>query len=117
MAAPITVNAPNVDGHVVTMFVATTATGDPTVTLTLPTYAPWIDLRIGHPVLDVSQLTSTTITNSGAGNPEDEMERGVAADSAPEWAVLTKSTVQREKAADEAGVCAITYWAYGVQKA
>ena len=117
MATAITVNAPNVDGHVITMFMATTATADATVTLTLPTYAPWIDLRIGHPVLDVSQLTSTTITNNGAGNPEDEMERGTAADSAPEWAVLTKNTAQREKTADEAGLCAITYIAFGGQKA
>ena len=117
MAAPITPNTPNVDGHVITIFVATTATGDATITITLPTYAPNIDIRIGHPVLDVSVLWATTITNNHAGNPEDETERGTLPDTAPTFAIMTNRTIGLEKAANEAGGIAVTYWALGGAKA
>lgn len=116
MVTAITHNAANYDGHVVTVWCDTTAAGQP-CTVTLPTHAPWIDLRIGHPILGGAFHSTTAHTNSEPFDATGEMERGVAPDSAVEWAVTAKNTISIYKSNDEAGHVAITYIAFGNQKA
>jgi hypothetical protein len=123
MAAPITPNFEYglIDGQVVTVATPYTAGGATTrITIDLSTYQPWIDTRIGHPVLgmlSVSNEAATNVTDREVWLPSKEMERGTNADSAGEWEVVDYNTVAVYLAADHNGIILITYIAFGGQRA
>lgn len=121
MASPITQNIEYglTDGQVVTTFTSLTASGGTkAMTVTLATHAPWIDLRIGHPVLGALFITDeTNVTGTEAFIPSQEMERGTAPDSTGEWAVATYKTLSIYQTADQNGFVAITYIAFGGNRA
>jgi hypothetical protein len=127
MADPIVPNYETglLDGQVVLYWCTKTAAGATTrVTCDLPTHAPFIDLRIGHPVLSIYSISNE---GGGAGTDREvfdaahEMERGVSADSAGEWDLVDHNTVGIYNAADAApggdGLIAITYIAFGGARA
>jgi hypothetical protein len=121
MADPITPNIEYglLDGQVVTTFTSLTATGGTKeMTVNLATYAPWIDIRIGHPVICAYFLTDeTNVTGSEVFLPSKEMERGTAPDSTGEWEVVDHNTIDVYQTADQNGFVAITYIAFGGQRA
>jgi hypothetical protein len=123
MASPITPNFEYglIDGQAVVSWAAYTAAGATTrITIDLPSYAPWIDTRIGHPVLgmvSISDEAATNVTDREIWLPSQEMERGTNADSAGEWEVVDYNTVAVYLAADHNGKIMISYIAFGGQRA
>jgi hypothetical protein len=119
MADPITPNAAKVDGQVVTIWCSVTAGGaGNVVTVNLPTYAPKIDTRIGHPILNGMFVTDeTNVTGSEVLLPSAEMARGTAPDSTGEWQITDIDTITFYQTADQNGFLGLTYIAYGVQNA
>lgn len=110
---------PNVDGKVVVAWVALTATGGTkAMTVTLGTYDPNIDIRIGHPVLSGVFITSETdTTGTEAFLPQNEMARGTAPDSTGEWDIEGSGSLQIYQTADQNGFVGFTYIAFGTQMA
>lgn len=119
MAAPITPNAENVDGHIVTVATPYTSGGATTrITVDLSTYQPLIDIREAHPVMCMfSYSTTTDGTGTEGFYPALEMARGTDADSTGEWEVVDANTVAIYNTVDQSGTLFITYKAYGVQEA
>jgi len=107
-------NMANVDGHPIVM--AADGTAAATSVVTLPTYAPKIDLRIGHPVLAIFAYDATAKT-AYAHKPAEEAARGTAAPAAGEWSIMTSSVIN----VDNVGVAAlkvlISYIGFGTQQA
>lgn len=119
MTAPTTPKVADVDGKVVTVWCSLTSTGAAGVeTINLPTYAPKIDIRIGHPILGMMFITDeTNVTGTEQFLAANEMARGSAPDSAGEWQITDVDTVTVLQAADQNGFLGITYIAYGGQNA
>jgi hypothetical protein len=121
MADPIVPQTPNVDGQVITIWTTYTANGAGVrVTTSLPTYAPKIDTRIGHPVLSmiaISNQAGGAVDDREVYTASNEMARGTSADSAGEWDIVDVDTVGHTVAADFDGVLGITYIAFGAQRA
>lgn len=121
MAAPITPNIEYglIDGQVTTAYVAhTSTTGAGVETINLSSYYPFIDTRIGHPVLSMAFISNETDC-TGTENllPSKEMERGTAPDSAGEWQITDYNTVTYYSSVDQNGFLFITYIAFGGQRA
>ena len=117
MVAPITPNMANYDGHVITVFVDSTAAAN-AVAVSLATYHPKFDLRIGHPVLCMATYGSeTSSATDQAYLPADEMLRAAAPTAGDEWSITDFDTVALWRGADKNFVLGITYWALGGQKA
>lgn len=118
MVAVITPNTPDVNGDICVEVLATTATGDATVTLNLDTNSPLIDVRKENPVLKVMHLGNTAVNfaNSTLSDLAEQVKRGVAPDTAGEFSITDANTIVLEKTADAAGVVFITYIAYGAQQ-
>ena len=122
MAAPITPNIEYglIDGQVVTIFTAeeTSTGGTKVMTTSLATADPWIDTRIGHPVLGMAFITNET-NNTGTEifTPDKEMERGTAPDSTGEWQLTDYNTVTRYSTPDQNGFLMLTYIAFGGTRA
>jgi len=107
----------NLGGQVVTVFIASTAAAG-AVAVNLDTYMPKIDVRLAHPVLMCAALqTETSTTGSQNFLPEYEMARGTAPDSGSEWVITDLDSVTLWRGADKNFILALTYVAYGVQKA
>lgn len=119
MAAPITPNTPNVDGLPITIFCDFTSTGaTKRDTCDLPTYAPLVDLRIGHPVISMALITyATNSTGSEAYKTDNEMARGTSADSAGEFDIADHNTIGIYHAANDNGCLAVCYIPFGAQEA
>lgn len=119
MAAPTTPRTPDIDGKVITVWCSVTSTGATTVeTVNLPTYAPKIDIRFGHPILNMAFVTDETdLTGTELFLPANEMARGTAGDSTGEWQITDQDTVTIYQTADQNGFLGITYIAYGGQLA
>jgi hypothetical protein len=121
MASPITPNFEYglLDGQVVTTFLSLTSTGSTTAeTCNLCTHAPWIDIRIGHPVLGGIFITDeTNVTGTEAFIASNEMERGTSGDSTGEWQIVDHNTIEIYKTADQNGFVGVTYIAFGGARA
>jgi len=121
MVAPIVANAHNLDGQVVVFAADYTSAGATTVcTATLPTYAPNIDIRIGHPVL--SMMSYGNEAGAAVGDkeiwlPENEVLRGTSGDSVGEWQISATNTIEIYNTPDKDGFLIITYIAMGGAKA
>ena len=118
-SSPITPITPNVNGLPVLIWNSVTSTAATTVhSVDLPSYAPKIDIRIGHPVLAMCFVTNeTNVTGTEAFLPQNEMPRGTAPDSTGEWEVIDIDTVEIYKTADQDGILFLNYIAYGAQLA
>jgi hypothetical protein len=117
MAAPITPNVADYSGHVITVFVDSTAAAG-AVSVDLATYHPPIDLRIGHPVLSMATYgKETSAATDQMYSPADEMERAAAPTAGDEWSITDSNTIALWRGADKNFVLGITYWAYGGAKA
>ena len=117
MADPITPNTPDVNGRPMVMFVASTK-GAGAQTVDLPTYAPLIDLRVGHPILSLAAIQyETDVTGSELFDAAHEMARGTAPDSAGEWNIVDSNTVTVYRAADKNFALFISYIPFGSQQA
>lgn len=110
----ITPNMANVDGHPIVM--AADGTGAATSIVTLPTYAPKIDIRLGHPVLAIFAHDNTAFT-AYAHKPAEEAARGTAVPGAGEWSIISSSVIN----VDNVGVATlkvlICYIPFGSQQA
>lgn len=118
MVSAITPNTPDVNGSVCVEVLATTATGDATVTLTFDTNSPCIDLRVQDPVLKIMHLGNTAVNfaNSTLSDLAEQTARSSTPDTAGEYAIASAQSLVLEKTADAAGVVFITYIAYGAQQ-
>lgn len=121
MTAPITPRMMDLKGKPITIWCSYTAGGATTaITFDLPTYAPKIDIRVGHPVLSM-----VSVSNEAGGDvadreiwlPENEMIRGTAGDSTGEWMISDADTIGIYLTADKNGIIGVTYIPYGVQLA
>jgi hypothetical protein len=121
MADPITPNFEYglIDGQTVVAWIALTSTGSTTVeTVNLSSYYPWIDIRVGHPVITGWFISNETdCTGTEALLPSKEMERGTAPDSTGEWQITDHNTITFYKTADQNGHVGICYIAFGGQRA
>lgn len=117
MAAPITPNVADYTGHVITVFVDSTAAAN-AVDVSLATYHPYIDLRIGHPVLSMATYGDETSSATDQNyQTSDECERATAPAAGDQWSIKDKDTVTIWRGADKNFLLGITYWAIGGQKA
>ncbi len=109
----ITPNMANVDGKPIIM--TADGTGANPSVITLPQYAPKIDLRIGHPVLAIYAMDNTTgvvITFE----PVHEQKRATAP-GAGEFSIYTSSEIQATNAVGNALKVIISYIPFGTQQA
>lgn len=109
----ITPNMANVDGKPI-MMVADGSGADPSI-VTLPTYAPKIDLRIGHPVLTLFAMDNT-VGSVAIYTPDLEQKR-VTAPGAGEFSIYTNSIVRLDNGAGNALKVVISYIPFGSQQA
>lgn len=109
----ITPNIPNVDDMPIAM--VADGTGAVPSVVTLPTYAPKIDLRIGHPVLAVYAMDNTT-HDAAIYTPDLEQARA-AVPGATEFAIQTNSVIHIGNAAGNALKVIISYIPFGSQQA
>jgi hypothetical protein len=121
MADPIVPNFEYslIDGQVVTIWASLTSGGATTaVAVNLPTYAPHIDVRIGHPVLSMISISdNATITGTETFLQADEVERGVSGDSTGEWSITDYNTVDVYNTPNVDSHLMITYIAFGGTRA
>ena len=121
MVAPIVANAANLDGQVVTFTCDVTSLGATTATSgDLPTYAPNIDLRIGHPVISVMFIATEAGCSFNSNEiflPENEMARATAPDSTGEFSITDQNTIAIYLTPNFNGLLVVTYIAMGGTKA
>lgn len=109
----ITPNMANVDGKPIV--IAANGTGaDPSV-VTLPTYAPKIDLRIGHPVLAIFAHNNTAFT-AAVYKPDDELARGTAAPGTG-YSIIDFDTIHLKDVTANVLKVLICYIPFGSQQA
>jgi len=106
-------NMANVDGKPIIMTADGTG-ADPSV-ITLPTYAPKIDLRIGHPVLSLFAMDNT-VGSVAIYTPALEQARATAP-GANEWSIYTSSEIQVDNGGGNALKVIISYIPFGTQQA
>lgn len=119
VVAPIIPNLQDMDGKIVTFWFEYTSAAAVN-TITLPTYAPQIDLDAGCPIISLASILTEAITDiseSKAFTPAKECARAAAPDAAEdEWAIQTANTLKVDTS-DKNGIMMITYIAKGGQKA
>ena len=117
MAAPISERAANVDGQVVTSWVALTSTGGTKeMAVSLAAGDPRWDIRIGHPILNVVLISEETdTTGTETFNPQDEMARAVSPDSTGEWSITDADTIAIYATPNQDAVIGFTYIAFGTK--
>lgn len=111
-------NAPEeVTGKVVTIFTDFTSGGGAQADdITLPTYAPKIDLTVENPVLNVVTIGLTDPANSLNSGLALQVTRGTDGDSDGEWDISDNKTITIYHTADESGLAMVTYIAAGTQQ-
>ena len=118
MADPMTILSPTpVEGKPVTISIAVTSTGAINETATIPAGMPYIDLSKAHPIISMAHLVTETdqTADSVAFLPAGECARAATPDSAGEWAILTKSTINFYSGVDKDGILFVTYYGRGVK--
>jgi len=106
-------NMANVDGKPILMSADGTAAAPSIVTL--PTYAPLIDLRVGHPVLCVWAMDNTV--GSVAIYPPALEQARTAVPGATEFAIQSSTVIHIGNAATNALKVLISYIPFGTQQA
>jgi len=109
----ITPNMANVDSEPI-MMVAEGTGAVPSI-VTLPTHAPLIDLRIGHPVLALYAHDNTAFTTA-IYTPNLEQAR-TAVPGATEFAIQSSTVIHIGNAAGNALKVIISYIGFGTQQA
>jgi len=109
----ITPNMANVDGQPIVM--TAEGTGAAPSIITLPTHAPLIDLRIGHPVLCV-WAKDNTVGTVAIYPPALEQAR-TAVPGATEFAIQSSTVIHIGNAAGNALKVIISYIGFGTQQA
>ena len=120
MTAPIVPNFEYslIDGQVVLVWMAVTAGGaGANVALSLPTHSPFIDIRLGHPVLSGGLVNNETSMVGEAYLQVNEMERGATADSVGEWVIVDHNSVTIDLTLDEDAFLGLSYIAFGGNRA
>lgn len=113
----ITPNTPDLKGKVVSIFADFTSGGASQVDdITLPTYAPKIDLTIENPVLNVVLIDTADVANSINSSLSTQTKRAEDGDTDGEWDVSDYETISLYHDADESGHVMVTYIAAGAQQ-
>jgi len=103
----------NIDSEPI-MMVAEGTGAAPSV-VTLPTYAPKIDIRVGHPVL-AAYAMDNTLNTAAIYTPDLEQARA-GVPGATEFAIQTSSVIHLGNAAGNALKVIISYIGFGTQQA